>query len=56
LTVNEIRRLLAKLVLTVQHTIAHVLAWSAFRERCRRRARDSHYRQRLSTLGSYEPP
>jgi hypothetical protein len=56
LTVNEIRRLIATLILTVRHTVTHVLAWSAFRQRCIRRARNSHYRKRLSTLGSYEPP
>ena len=56
LTVNEIRRLYTKLVLTIQHTTEHVLAWSAFRRLCNQRARTSHYRKRLERLGRYEPP
>jgi hypothetical protein len=56
LTSNEIRHLFATLILAVQHTVDHVLAWSAFRQLCSQRARASHYRKRLSTLGSYEPP
>lgn len=34
LTVNEIRRRLAALVLTARHTAEHVLAWSDLRRRC----------------------
>jgi hypothetical protein len=56
LTSNEIRRLYATLVLAIPHTADHILAWSAFRQHCNQRARATHYRKRLSTLGSYEPP
>jgi hypothetical protein len=56
LTVNEIRRLFATLILATLHTVAHVLAWSDFRELCRERARAAHYRKRLERLGSYDPP
>jgi hypothetical protein len=56
LTVNEIRRLFATLILAVLHPVAHVLAWSAFRQLCNQRARATHYRKRLERLGSYDPP
>ena len=56
LTVKEIRHLFASLILTAKNTTRHTLAWSNFRRRCNHRARAAHYRKRLSTLGSYEPP
>jgi SRSO17 transposase len=45
LTVNEIRRLFAKLVATT-HTITHWLAWSHWRRLHQARAKTSHYRRR----------
>jgi SRSO17 transposase len=45
LTVNEIRRLFAKLVATT-HTITHWLAWSRWRRLHQARAKTSHYRRR----------
>ncbi|GIJ59371.1 hypothetical protein Vau01_068870 [Virgisporangium aurantiacum] len=56
MTANEIRRLFATLILTIRHTIDHILAWSDFRRLCCRRARHSHYRKRLERLERYEPP
>jgi hypothetical protein len=56
LTVNEIRRLFATLILATRHAVEHVLAWSAFRELSRQRARAAHHRKRLERLGSYDPP
>jgi hypothetical protein len=46
LTVNEIRRLFAKLVATTPHTITHWLAWSRWRRLHQARAKTSHYRRR----------
>ena len=46
LTVNEIRRLFAKLVTNTVHAIGHCLAWSQWRRRHQARARTSHYRRR----------
>lgn len=46
LTVNEIRRLFAKLVTTTTHTISHSLAWSRWRRLHQARAKTSHYRRR----------
>jgi len=46
LTVNEIRRLFAKLVATTVHTIIHWLAWSRWRRLHQARAKTSHYRRR----------
>jgi SRSO17 transposase len=46
LTVNEIRRLFAKLVTNTIHTIGHWLTWSRWRRRHQARARTSHYRSR----------
>jgi hypothetical protein len=46
LTVNEIRRLFAKLIATTTHTITHWLAWSRWRRLHQARARTSHYRRR----------
>jgi hypothetical protein len=56
LTVNEIRRLFATLILAARHTVEHVLAWSTFRQLCNQRARAAHYRKRLERLGSCDPP
>jgi hypothetical protein len=56
LTANEIRRLLAALVLTIPAHRRTRTNWSTFRRRCLQLARNAHYRKRLSTLGSYEPP
>jgi hypothetical protein len=44
LSVNEIRRLLAKLVINAVHTIDHWLGWSDWRRQAR--AKTSHYRRR----------
>ncbi len=46
LTINEIRRLLAKLITNTVHTIDHRLAWSRWRRRHQARAKTSHYRRR----------
>jgi SRSO17 transposase len=46
LTVNEFRRLFDALLLTTNHTIATLLAWSRWRRRHQYRARLSHYRRR----------
>lgn len=56
LTVKEIRHRFATLVLAAKKTTRHTLAWSNFWRLCNQRARTAHYRKRLSTLGSYEPP
>jgi hypothetical protein len=46
LTINEIRRLFAKIVATTVHTITHWLAWSRWRRLHQVRAKISHYRRR----------
>jgi SRSO17 transposase len=46
LTVNEIRRLFAKLVANTIHTIHHWLAWSRWRRLHQARAITSHYKRR----------
>jgi hypothetical protein len=46
LTVNEFRRLFDALLLTTNHTITSLLAWSRWRRRHQYRARQSHYRRR----------
>jgi len=48
LTVNEFRRLFDALLLTTNHTVATLLAWSRWRRRHQYRARQSHYRRRLT--------
>ncbi|MGI5152978.1 hypothetical protein ACQEVC_42455 [Plantactinospora sp. CA-294935] len=46
LTVNEIRRLFAKLVLTPIRAAGYWLTWSDWRRRHQARAKLSHYRRR----------
>lgn len=46
LSVNEIRRMLAKLVINTINTIDHWLGWSLWRRRHQARAKTSHYRRR----------
>jgi SRSO17 transposase len=46
LSVNEIRRLFAKLTTNTVHTIGHWLAWSRWRRLHQARARTSHYSRR----------
>jgi hypothetical protein len=46
LTVNEIRHLLAKLVLTTIRTATYWLTWSHWRRRHQASAKTSHYRRR----------
>src|SRR6266536_537477 len=46
LTVNEIRRLFAKMIATTIRTITHWLAWSHWRRLHQARAKTSHYRRR----------
>jgi SRSO17 transposase len=46
LSINEIRRLLAKLVINAVHTIDHWLGWSTWRRRHQARAKTSHYKRR----------
>jgi SRSO17 transposase len=46
LSLNEIRRLFAKLITNAVHTIGHRLAWSRWRRRHQKRAKTSHYRRR----------
>jgi SRSO17 transposase len=49
LSINEIRRLLAKLVINTVHTIDHWLGWSRWRRQHQARAKTSHYRRRGHT-------
>jgi SRSO17 transposase len=46
LTLNEIRRLFAKLITNTIHPISHWLTWSQWRRRHQARARTSHYSRR----------
>jgi SRSO17 transposase len=46
LSINEIRHLLAKLVINAIHTIDHWLGWSRWRRQHQARAKTSHYRRR----------
>src|SRR5690606_31404128 len=46
LSINEIRRLFAKLVINTVHTLEHWLGWSRWRRRHQARAKTSHYRRR----------
>jgi SRSO17 transposase len=46
LSINEIRRLLAKLVINAVHSLDHWLGWSQWRRRHQKRAKTSHYRRR----------
>jgi len=46
LTVDEFRRLFDALLLTTNHTVTSLLAWSRWRRRHQHRARESHYRRR----------
>jgi SRSO17 transposase len=46
LSINEIRRLLAKLVINSVHSLDHWLGWSQWRRRHQKRAKTSHYRRR----------
>ncbi len=46
LTINEIRRLFAKMVANTTHTITHWLTWSHWRRLHQARATTSHYRRR----------
>ncbi|MBX7435516.1 hypothetical protein JDV09_25995 [Mycobacterium sp. Y57] len=48
LTVNEFRRLFDAILLSANHTITTLLAWSRWRRRHQYRARQSHYRARQS--------
>ncbi len=50
LTVNEIRRMFAKLVANTMHTIGHWLAWSRWRRLHQARATTSHYRRRDQSI------
>jgi SRSO17 transposase len=46
LSINEIRRLLARLVINTVHTVDHWLDWSTWRRRHQARAKTSHYKRR----------
>jgi hypothetical protein len=46
LTVNEVRRMFAKLVANTMHTIRHWLAWSRWRRLHQAQAKTSPYRRR----------
>lgn len=46
LTIPEIRRLLAVLILTTPHTIADILYWSNWRRRHQATVRHCHYQRR----------
>jgi hypothetical protein len=52
-TVSEIRRLMARLVWKVAHSLDHLLAWSVWRRRHQARAKHYHYRRRQALLPSY---
>lgn len=45
LSINEIRRLLAKLVINAVHSLDHWLGWSQWRRRHQKRSKTSHYRR-----------
>jgi hypothetical protein len=53
LTINEIRRLFAKLINNTVHPISHWLAWSHWRRQHQARARTSHHRRR--TQQTHQP-
>lgn len=46
LSINEVRRLLAKLAINTIHTADHWLDWSTWRRRHQARAKTSHYKRR----------
>jgi hypothetical protein len=46
LSVQEIRRLLWRIVLAVQQTAQHILAWSHWRRRHQHLAQSYHYKRR----------
>jgi hypothetical protein len=46
LTLNEIRRLFARMITNTIHTIDHWLHWSAWRRRHQASAKTSHYHRR----------
>jgi hypothetical protein len=46
LSLKEIRRLLAKLVINAVHTLDHWLGWSRWRRQQQARAKTSHYKPR----------
>jgi SRSO17 transposase len=50
LTVNEVRRLFAKLISNTAHPISHWLAWSRWRRLHQARAKTSHYRRRRQLI------
>ena len=52
ITVPEVRRLLTRLVWTVNHPVELVLSWSLWRRRHQTQARRCHYQRRLSLLAS----
>jgi len=56
LSSNEIRRLLALLVLTTGRSIDRILAWSDYRQLRRQQAQHAHYRKRLKHLEGYASP
>ncbi|QOC92068.1 IS701 family transposase [Micromonospora craniellae] len=56
LSSNEIRRLFTKLVLTGRTAADHVLHWSNWRRHRQAQAKASHYRKRLKTSESHDPP
>ena len=49
-SIAEIRRVLARTLITAATGIDHILAWSAFRITHQTRALSSHYRQRGDPL------
>jgi hypothetical protein len=50
LSVQEIRRLLWRVVLAVQQTAHHILAWSHWRRRHQASAKQYHYQRRGITV------
>jgi hypothetical protein len=56
LSSNEIRRLFTKLVLAGRTATDRVLHWSGWRRRRQAQAKASHYRKRLKTAESNDPP
>jgi len=55
LSSNEIRRLMAKLILTGRTGAQYILRWSQWRRRRQAQAKASHYKQRLKLLESDDP-
>ncbi|KAA0997312.1 hypothetical protein FVF58_50120 [Paraburkholderia panacisoli] len=52
-SVQEIRRLLCRLIWRTLHSIEHVMSWSNWRRQHQYRAQQCHYRRRGGTPPAY---